>query len=162
MKKFKVIFNLYFAQTHNYDFDSDNSNTNCGSHSISSTSSDYEVDIDAFMLGSYHSSIPRYIEFIEGLSDTCECVCDGGGRFNSISYKDETITCIFTTNNDNLTKDDLIDVLKYNSLEDGEYEGEPGSSLVYPFGYLTGKYSYYTMKIGLIDYRDSFTVEELI
>lgn len=162
MKKFKVVFNLYFVETRNYDSDSDNSDSNCDNHSVSSTSSDYEVDIDAFMLGCYHSSIPRYIEFIEGLSDTCECVCDGGGRFNSISYKDETITCIFTTKNNNLTKDDLIDVLKYNSLEDGEYEGEPGSALVYPFGYLTKDPSYYIKEIGLIDYRDSFTVEELI
>lgn len=162
MKKFKVVFNLYFVETRNYDSDSNNSSSNCDSHYVSSTTSDYEVDIDAFMRASYCNSIPRYIEFIEDLSNTCECVCDGGGRFNSISYKDETITCTFTTNNNNFTKDDLIDVLKYNSLEDGEYESEPGSTLVYPFGYLTRDPSFYTKEIGLIDYRDSFTVEELI
>jgi len=157
MKKFNIAFNLYFVPTrqYEYDSDSDDSNSNDDSTSITSTESDYEVDIDSFMLESYHSPIARYLEFVDGLSYLFN------GHFSSISYKAGVVRCTLTLDDNYLTKDEVISILKYNSLEDGEYEGGPGSTLVYPFGYLTRDSKYFTKEIGLIDYRDNFTVEEI-
>lgn len=154
MKKFSITFNLYFVPTRQYDSDSDSDDSNCDSTSIQSTTSDYEVDIDSFMLESYHSPMARYLEFVDGLSYLFN------GHFSSISYKAGVVQCTLTLDDNYLTKDEVISILKYNSLEDGEYEGGPGSTLVYPFGYLTRDSKYFTKEIGLIDYRDNFTVEE--
>jgi hypothetical protein len=115
MKKFRVNFKLYFI----------------------SSSKHNEVDIDEFMLETWYTSISRYLEFIYNLNKMCN------GLFTSISYNNETITCTFNTQNDNITKEELSSVLKNISFENNIFS----KLLTYHDGY--------------IDYRNNITMQEL-
>ncbi len=115
MKKFCVNFKLYFI----------------------SSSKHNEVDIDEFMLETCYTSISRYHEFIYNLNKICN------GLFTSISYNNETITCTFNTQNDNITKEELCSVLKHISFENNIF-----SKLL-------------TYRDGHIDYRNNISMQEL-
>ena len=146
-KYFGIIFNLTAKVTKIDDGEDEEENPEA-----------YTIDIDKFM--KTPKKMPRYKSFLKNLEEYTLDMLDEEGEFIKQSCKNKSIIAVYKTNM-SVTKSEIYNLLKYNSLEDGEYESEPGSNLVYPVGFLTNEEGDYTRELALIDYRDNFSVYEM-
>ena len=166
MKTFRVTLELSADITY-YDKDS-YSGSDSGSDSDTDSEYDNNVYLDEYMMRCDGGDIPRYIEYAKSLEDGISCVYTEV-TFKDIIYDNGCITFTFTVPDklelfglNDITKDDVKEWFVGNSLEDGEFEGYPGSAYIYPRNYNPYRDDQYDdIEFALIDYREGVTIEEI-
>jgi hypothetical protein len=168
MKTFRVTLELSSNITYyNRDSDSDDDNNNDNDRD-SDIEYDNNVYLNEYMMGCDCGDVPRYIEYAKSLEDSISIVYTHV-TFKDITYDNGCIKFTFTVPDklelyglDEITEDAIKEWFEDNSLEDGEFEGNPGSAYIYPRNYNPHRDDQYDdIEFALIDYRDGVTIEKI-